>query len=225
MKTKLSVCSLRKLACVALGASAFTAVQAQNPGSGSTQAGLLGERYFGVTFDYVTFDAPAVNDGFGASFELNYPISNGVDLVAAYSYLGNDLDIDFNGSPVGADLDQHSLFVGTRLHTPLGPGRGFATAGFGLAKLGVDIPGLGDDSETESYYLIGAGYELPVGDRLAFTPFVTWSDFFDSDLDAGAVTYGTDVEFRFEGSVSLIGSLWVDDDSNKGVSAGMVFRF
>jgi len=225
MNTKTNHRIVRPLALAVALTGTTATLMAQSQGVDPNRAGLIGQKYFSVTFDYVTFDAPSVDDGFGASFNLNYPIRDGIDLVASYSYLGNDVDFDFNGSPVGADLDQHSLGVGANFHRPLGPGRGFVGAGLGLAKLGVDIPNLGSDSETESYYLIGAGYELPVGDRLAFTPFITWSDFFDSDLDAGAVTYGVDVEVRFGGSASIIGSLSLDDDSNMGVSAGMAFRF
>ncbi len=82
----------------------------------------------------------------------------------------------------------------------------------------------GYDDDSSVPFAVIAGYERPIGKRFAVTPFISWADAINSDVD-GTFGYGVLGEWRMRGALSLIGSVEFDDDHNYGVSLGAAFRF
>ena len=210
MKDKTHMTRIRYLAIAGLFAGGACIATAATPGG---DAGLLGERYVGATIDYVVFDGDALDDGLGLSLVYNNPLNEEIDLAVTYSYLGSEAYDSVN-------VSSHTLLAGATFHAPLGQGRALLRAELGVSRLKAG------GSETEIPYAVTLGYELPIGGEFALTPFLTWSDLVDSDLDVdGTFDIGVLASWRVSETLDLIGSVTRNDDSDVGLSLGVAYRF
>lgn len=210
MKNKTHKTCIRHLAIAGLCAGAASLASAAAPGG---DAGLLGERYVGATIDYVVFDGDALDDGIGVTLAYNNPLNEEIDLSVTYSYLGSEAYDSTN-------VTSHALLVGATFHSQMGQGRGLLRVELGVNRLKAG------GSETEIPYALTLGYELPLNAEFALTPFVTWSDLVDSDLDVdGTFDLGVLASWRVSETLDIVGTVTRNDDSDLGLSAGVAYRF
>lgn len=71
---------------------------------------------------------------------------------------------------------------------------------------------------------LSAGYERSLGDRLAVTPFLSWTGAVGGDVD-GSFGFGVLGEWRVRGAMGLLGCITLDDDQDLGLSLGAALRF
>jgi len=186
-------------------------------------AGLLGERYVKATLDGVFWDDDSgLDDGFGASLTYNQPLAKAFDLSLGYSHLRSDLpDLD-DGE--GGEIDGGSLsgdlfaFSGTWF-APAANGKLYARGSLGWATTNADI---GDDDAW--VWALETGLEIPVGQQASVTPYISYSDSFESGSN-GTFDFGVIGELDLNNRTGLVLGVSINDDSDWEVNGGVLFRF
>lgn len=197
-----------------LSTIALVATLAAASASTASAAGLLGQRYAGATLDYVLWDDDAgLDDGLGATLFYNQPLNQSFDLTLGYSYLNSDIE----GS--GSSVDGHDISFGGRWFQPLSNGKVFVGAELGWSKASA-----GGFSDSTAYWGVAAGYEFPLGSSVTATPYLSFSDAFESGYSS-EFEYGILGEFAVSDATSVIVKASGNDDSDFGFSGGFLFRF
>jgi len=151
---------------------------------------------------------------------VNQPLSDSIDLTVGYSYLDSEATVVDEGTTT-FDVSAQSLNFGGTYHMKAGSVKPYASLGLAWGR--YRAAGVADD---DLEYILGAGVEIPAGSKAALTPFVTWKDTLDKEADdEGSWNFGAMADFDITTSVSLLAKAMVDDDSNWGYSAGVLFRF
>lgn len=210
-QNKRIVSMLALAATVAAGASTASA------------AGLLGQRYVSATLDYIFWDDDPVlvvdefevtlDDGLGATIVYNQPLANSLDLSLSYAYLSSDLE------NTSISIHQHDIDFGATWYTPVANGRVFVAGELGWARASSQ-----GESDSTTTWGIATGYEFPIGSAASATPYIAYTDFFESEYDGG-FSFGIIGEFELQQGLSLLMSAYGNDDSDFGVSGGLLFRF
>lgn len=186
-------------------------------------AGRLGQRHVEATLDTVLWDDDSgLEDALGASLTFNQPLAPNFDLSLGYSHLRSDIeDIDDGegGEIDGGDLTGDLVFFSGTWFTPAANGRLYARGAVGWAN--TDSP-LGEDSTWA--WMAETGLEIPLGSSAAVTPFISYTDAFEGGAD-GVFDFGVTGEIDLGSSASLLLSASINDDSDVGLSGGVVFRF
>ncbi len=202
------------LTTIALAASLATGA------STASAAGLLGQRYIDATLDYVFWDNDSgLDHGLGVTVDYNQPLTNSLDLTAAYSYLSSDI------SNTSTSVKGNDLSFGAHWFMPAANGKFFTGGKLGWSKASANLIGSGNNlSESTTYWLIDAGYEFPIGSGSSATPYISYSHAFKRGF-SGTFEYGIYGEFDLSGTTSLLMKVNGNDDSDFGVSGGVVYRF
>jgi opacity protein-like surface antigen len=190
--------------------------------SSAFAAGQLGERFIGIGYTQVDFDGDFLEDGKGGTLHINMPLTKTVDLSASYSFMSSETPTGLSaGSTYDVDAKEAFFsasfyFVGSKAKPYLRPGIGWAKAEAQGSGIRVD--------EDEAVYDVEAGVEVPVGDRVAITPFVGWSDAFDSDYE-GTFRYGVMADIDVTKSLGVVLGVTGDDDDDITYGIGALIRF
>lgn len=145
------------------------------PTSTELTAGLLGQSYTAVNWNYVDFDGSAPSAARGLSATFNQPLNANLDLQFNYDWL--------RAGAYGTHVSQHQLDGGVVAYQTYSWGRPFVDLGAGWVwERGG---GFSDDSFA---YRVGAGVEFQVAPRVSVSPFVTFRravSFNASEVDLG----------------------------------------
>ena len=198
-------------------------------------AGLLGQRYFGATFDYafvsedlnVDGTQGGIDDATGLSLLYNQPIRDSLDLGIEYSYLTTDFGASDGEYVLNGDISMHEIYAGvTWFSAKRDKMKPFVTGALGWMKTEADADAGGEnynESDSSFAWLARAGIEFGIGDRIALAPVIEYADPLESGAD-GTFSYGGYAEFELN-KLSFVGRVMIDDESNTTVSAGLTFGF
>jgi hypothetical protein len=182
----------------------------------SESAGLIGKRYAGV--DLAIMDARDLPDnGTGGSLLYNQPLSEVLDLTAAYGF--NQVNGD------ALDLTQSALEVGVVYYSQVENYKPFmsASVGYSWDKWKFDAPTLNDNDES-FFYSIGLGVEVPLTDKTAAIGEVSYQDGVDSgEEDSWGLEVG--LNHWFTEKVALKASVYVVEDDAVTFRIGARFAF
>lgn len=147
--------------------------------------------YAGAQFGASEIDVdPAPLDGDGPS----YGVFAGYNMASGAVVYGAEIDYDVTEYDIGdgaVEVDSTTRLK-ARVGTELGGGLAYGTAGVVWAT----SPELGDDNG----YLIGLGYDFPVGNGITIGGEILqheFEDYNDSGLDVGVTTVKARVAFNF----------------------------
>jgi hypothetical protein len=194
---------------VALGLCLATA-------SGYASAGLLGEHYAALGYDYTFVETAAYDDGAGITLVYNQPWTDSVDIGGSYTNVGyGDAD---GRDEVGDFSDQRLQVLVTGYELP-SMDRIWVRAGAGLG-----IVKHGGDDDTNFCWSALLGTEYTISDKAVFQPYVGWSDVLD-DGETTTFHYGMQVVFNASDKIGVNCRLEGDHHYNLTLSFGVLARF
>jgi hypothetical protein len=188
----------------------------------ASAAGLLGQRSVSGTYDWLHLDEPGIKDGRGFTLALNQPLSTNIDLGVSYSYLDSGFYVPIGeGETTELDVSGQELMFGATYYAPVQAAKVYGRVSAGWFRTNV-----AGDGDNDGLYRLEVGAEFAAGAKATLTPFITWENTFDEDLDHNGVwTYGALAEFEVATQWSLLAKATFDEDSTWGLSAGFAFRF
>jgi len=182
----------------------------------SADAGLLGERYVSVGYDYAFIESAAYDDGDGLTLFYNHPMSDTIDLGGSYSLVQYG---DADGRDEVGDFSDQRF----QIH---------ATA-YGLSNIepiwirlgtGVGMVEHGDDDETNLVWSALIGTEYTLGESAVLHPYVGWSDVLD-DGETTTFVYGLQTVVKVADKVGVNVRIEGDHHYNFTLSVGALVRF
>ncbi|MBE2215525.1 MAG: hypothetical protein IAE82_16745 [Opitutaceae bacterium] len=200
--------------CSKLGATvAFGLCLAAAPASA---AGLLGERYAALGYDYTFVESAAYDDGDGLTLVYNQPLCDTVDIGGSYTHVGyGDAD---GRDEVGDFSDQRFQLLVTAYEMPQ---LDRVWVRFGA---GVGMVEHGDDDETNFCWSALIGSEYTLGEKTVLHPYLGWSDVLD-DSETTTFHYGLQCVFAATEKVGVNLRLEGDHHYNVTLSVGVLARF
>jgi hypothetical protein len=178
--------NLVKKSVIALAALIIVgASHAQQPASGGTASGRLGQRYAGASIGVADFKDTA-EEFIDTSIGVNLPITKSVDLDFGYDYQWLD------NSPI--DLTAHSVDAGATVYTSWHGVKPFASASLAYLWSKASYAGV-SLKDNDGFYGVSVGFEAPVG-AIVLTPAIGYSDSFDNSGDP-TYSYGVDIHHWF----------------------------
>jgi hypothetical protein len=208
--------SMLVAASLALGsavlARADDSVIAASPAPADSTLSLLGQKFGTLTYSYINLDDTSVHaDNY--TFEINQPLSFGLDGVFAYDYTRSE-------AVAGSRVRQHALTAALRAFSGgLNWGKPYVEAGVGHAW--QRFGGVRDNS---FLWEVGAGAELQVTSRAVVTPYVQYVDAPDLAGD-GAFNFGVKASYWVDSQWAVTAGFETDDEQNTAVTVGTNFRF
>jgi hypothetical protein len=183
--------------------------------SSAQAAGLLGQRSAAVLYGATDYESAAWRRSTTYALAFRQPLSDRLDL-----------NLDYRWSHRKSNRD--GIRNGAR--------ETFLLSGCFLGQSDEGIPflrlGLGWCSDDYGYregdgivYSIGAGAQVLAYGNVAVTPFVEWTDAFNSRDSDGVLTYGIDVAVDVSSRVAALARLEGDDHFNVTGALGLAVRF
>jgi hypothetical protein len=192
----------------------------------ASAAGQVGQRHLKATLDGVFWDTDSgLEDGIGGTLTFNQPLAPNFDLGLGFSHLKSELP-DIEDGEEEEEIDGGSIssdafsFNGTWF-APAANGKLYVRGAVAWTDLDVDIT-IGDDSEW--LWALETGLEIALGQRTAITPFISYTDGFDNDIE-GVFDFGVMADFDVSQSVGIVIAASINDDSDVGLNGGVLFRF
>lgn len=216
MKITPSLKSLVFASAAALGLAvaghADSVLPADHPAPVATEQGLLGQTYGTLTYGYVNFDNTSVH-GDQYTFEVNQPLSFGLDGFLGYSY-------GETGSIAGAAVRQNAVEAGLRAYgANLNWAKPYVEAGAGYAW--TRYAGTKDNS---FFWEAAVGAEIPVARATTVTPYVKYIDV--PDLGNGnSWNFGAKANYWVNSQWAVTVGAEIDDDHNTTFTIGTNFHF
>jgi len=179
-------------------------------------AGLLGERYVAVGYDYAFIESAAYDDGDGLTLFYNHPLSDTIDLGGSYHYVaygdadGRDEVGDFSDSRVQLHATAYGLSNIEPIWVRLG-------AGIGAVEHG-------DDDETNFAWSALIGTEYTLGESAVLHPYLGWTDVLE-DSEGTRFVYGVQTVVGVSDKIGLNVRLQGDHHYNFTLSLGALVRF
>jgi hypothetical protein len=208
--------SLAIAATLALGFGASVrgddSVIANPPTTADGGPGLLGQQFSTLSYSYINFDDSSVHaDNY--TFEVNNPLSSGLDGVFAYDYTRSEV-------VAGSRLKQHALTAALRAFSAsYSWGKPYVEAGVG--HLWNRFGGTRDNA---FLWEVAAGAELRVGSRAVVTPYVQYADVPELS-DEGTFNFGVKGSYWVDSRWAVTAGFEVDDEQNSVATVGTNFRF
>lgn len=184
----------------------------------ASAAGLLGERYVAVGYDYLVTESAAYDNGAGVTVFYNHPFNDHIDFGGSYKYAAKD----GARSDVEDFSDQRLQFVVTAFGLPDGipdADRLWVRLGAGLGM--VDS---GDDDSTGLSLQALLGTEYTLGEKGVLQPYVGWNSVID-DGETGSFVYGVQLVFDVAEKFAVNFRAEGDQRYNVALSIGGLFRF
>jgi hypothetical protein len=198
-----------------LGATAVLGLSLASAPLGAS-AGLLGERYAALGYDYTFVESAAYDDGDGITLVYNQPWTDSVDIGGSYTSVGyGDAD---GRDEVGDFSDQRLQLLVTGYELP-SLDRIWVRAG-----AGVGMVEHGDEDETNFCWSASIGTEYTMSDKAVFQPYLGWSDVLD-DGETTTFHYGMQVVFNASDKIGVNCRLEGDHHYNITFSLGVLARF
>lgn len=208
--------SLLAAATLALGFAAHARADdsaiAASPAPAGTNLSLLGQQFGTLTYSYINLDDTSVHaDNY--TFEINQPLSFGLDGVFAYDYTRSE-------AIAGSRIKQHALTAALRaFSSSFNWGKPYVEAGVG--HVWNRFAGSRDNS---FLWEVGAGAELQVTSRTVVTPYVQYVDAPDLAGD-GVFNFGVKASYWVDSQWAVTAGFETDDEQNTAVTVGTNFRF
>ena len=217
MKQKNILNHLLVAAALALGLGPLThaddsVLPGEKPAPVTGDMSLLGQSFATLTYSYINLDDTSVH-GDSYSFEVNQPLSFGLDGVFSYDYT--------RSSPIaGSRLSQHTLGAALRaFSTSYNWGKPYVEGGVGYAW--SRFAGAKDNSFV---WEVAAGAEFQVAPRATVTPYVQYVDAPDLPGE-GTWNFGVKGSYWIDASWAVTAGIERDDEQNTAFTVGTNFRF
>ncbi len=183
-----------------------------SPATAGTSLSLLGQKFGTLSYSYINLDNTSVHaDNY--TFEVNNPLSFGLDGVFAYDYTRS-------GSVAGSRVRQHALTAALRaFSTSYNWGKPYVEAGVGHAW-----SRFGGARDNSFLWEAGVGAEFQVSDRAVVTPYVQYVDAPDLPGD-GVFNFGVKGSYWVDARWAVTAGFEMDDEQNSAVTVGTNFRF
>jgi len=194
------------VALVAFGLSTTTLLAEE----ASTNAGLIGRSSLTLGYTHTKGDFDITGDAGGIAFSI--PVSSFVDLGFGYSYSFSETRYYWE------DLTAHALTASALFHVPVEQAKWFIEPTLDIARLSVE-----NRSTEETFFEISTGFEMPVSEYIALTPYFYYSDFFAYESDA-SYGFGLGMELAASNQVSFLLGGTIGNESVKTVSVGIAFK-
>lgn len=179
-------------------------------------AGLLGERYAALGYDYAIVESAAYDDGDGISLFYNQPLTDTVDIGGSYTTVGyGDAD---GRDEVGDFSDQRLQLLVTGYELP-SLDRIWVRIG-----AGVGMVEHGDVDDTNFCWSAMLGTEYTISDKAVFHPYLGWSDVLD-DGETTTFHYGMQVVINASEKIGVNCRIEGDHHYNFTLSLGVLARF
>lgn len=187
----------------------------QSPADAAVAAGnlsLLGQAYGTLAYSYINLDDTSAHaDRYG--FEMNNPLSHGLDGVFAYDYTRSS-------SIAGSHVSQHALTLALRaFSSSFNWGKPYVEAGVGHAW-----HRFAGASENAFRWEAGAGIEFQVTSRATVTPYVRYMDMPEL-ANEGTWNAGVKGSYWIDSSWAVTAGFARDDEQNSAFTVGTNFRF
>ena len=186
-------------------------------------AGLLGERYAEVSYDFVQTGSARYDNGAGMTLAYNQPYSENVDLGASFQFAMYDAA---NNRPEVGDFSEQRLQVFATAYMPPERDRLWLRLGVGLGEVERDYSATEtpDEEITDLSWLFRIGTEYAIGDKAAVTPYLGFEDILD-DGETIDFVYGVHAFWDVAESIALSLRIEGNRDYNLGISLGCLARF
>jgi hypothetical protein len=173
---------------------------------------LLGQSYGTLTYSYLNLDDTSAHaDSYG--FEMNNPLSHGLDGVFAYDY-------SRSSAIAGSHVSQHALTLALRaFSSSFNWGKPYVEAGVG--HVWSRFAGSRDNS---ILWEAAAGVEFQVTSRATLTPYVQYVDVPDLASE-GTWQAGVKGSYWIDRSWAITAGFERDEEQNSAFTVGTNFRF
>ena len=161
MKTTPAFISAALLGCV---------VASSSIGRAQTNAGLLGQRYVGLSFFSESIRDHSISNGTGGMAGLNVPLTPYLDFGASGSF---ESFRDYN-------IKDNRAFAGLTAYHDFNAFKAFADASIGGTWQSSTVSGV-SYSNHDGLYAVGVGMELPFTDRSALFGRLALNQYFQGD--------------------------------------------
>jgi hypothetical protein len=211
MKIQTSIKSAVCAAAILFGATAVA--KAQFVPSADFTAGLIGQTYTGLEYDYVHRTSGPSRAVHHYAFVSNLPLPELKNTDGAFRY-------DYTRqSAAGMLSHQHEIAMAFTHFVSQGDLKAFFEGDIGWAwqRFG------GDGSQDSFVWRAVAGVEFPVAPRVVLTPYISYKE--ASQLEENVWNFGAKVTRRLHRDWSGTAGLAFDDDRNVYWSLGLQRRF
>jgi hypothetical protein len=178
-----------------------------------TQAGLLGQRYGGLSLFSEHLRDSNLSNGTGATLLVNVPVNSFLDFEASGS---------FESFPDYSVRDQRA-FAGVTAYRDFNTFKIFALTSVGSTWQSSKINGI-TYRANDGIYAFGAGIEVPFTDSSALFGRVTWNRYFD-DNRGHYWTYTVGANHWFNQKFGAVASVFFFEESAVTFSLGVNVRF
>ena len=204
MKTTSAFFATAALGCVLLIGSAARA---------QTNAGLLGQRYTGLSIFTEHLRDSSISNGLGASVGLNVPVTSFLDFTASGS------SESFSDYSI---RDQRTV-AGLTAFRDFNNFKASADASIGGTWQSSKVNGISYDAN-DGLYVLGAGLEAPVTDTSAIFGRIAVNRYFKNDR-GHYWTYTAGADHWFNQKFGAVGSVTFFDSSSVTFALGVTVRF
>lgn len=184
----------------------------EKPAPITANLSLLGQTYATLSYSYINLDDTSVH-GDGYTFEVNQPLSFGLDGILSYDYAQT-------GVVAGSRVKMHVLGGALRaFSTSYNWGKPFVEAGAGYAW--TRYAGTKDNS---FIWHAAVGVEFQVAQRATVTPSIRYED--APDLAGGGTwNFGVKGSYWIDSSWAVMAGIERDDEQNTAFTVGTNFHF
>lgn len=220
MKQKIIIKNLLLTAALTLGLaslaraddSVFTTPSPSDAEAVAGNLGLLGQSHGTLAYSYINLDDTSAHaDSYG--FEMNNPLSFGLDGVFAYDYTRSS-------AIAGSHISQHALTLALRaFSSSFNWGKPYVEAGVGHAW-----NRFAGASENAFLWEAGAGIEFQLTSRATVTPYVQYRDVAELASE-GTWNAGVKGSYWIDTSWAVTAGFARDDEQNSAFTVGTNFRF
>jgi len=180
-------------------------------------AGVIGKRHTSATYNHMWVESDAFDDADGFSAFTNLPLSSSTKFDLGLGYNRLEKSSARIGRP---DITTEDFQVFGTLIGPTIESTPYLRVGLGWANWSAS-----DGNETDgAIYSISAGAEMFETANTVITPYLTWTDSFNGEID-GALTYGACFEWSPSESFGIVVRLEGDDHYDFSAGVGAVLRF